>query len=325
MLIRDLSQLDNYIKKFNVSGNTNDFLDDLEILSYKTSDSFYPYIIRSELGTKIVRSMEDKSMQSILNYINQLSSIDHKKILDNIEFINTFYNILWPMLQGLGYSTQNIHQFIPSFVGGINKITRPGYIVYDCRSTDVYNCGRAMIPIIGKSKTKLLIFNTDDSSQMDPNIYLDFNSQRNEHNLTEHNLNKQTYNIGDWTHISRIINENYKYPKRILKELEQLGREYDVSIDTISLNITLNSINNNDITFIIKFPEDYPHSPPSGIFNGLTISDVDNYKYNWTPIKNLKIILKNILNKYYNNYYLDNNINLKVPTKTLYDKYAENQ
>ena len=303
-IIQDLNLLGKYIKDFNQTNRPDIFLKNIKKLADKTLNSNYPFIIRNDFGTKITRSFGDPLMNKFLNTLDQIPEIKHKNILYDSRFIESFYNIIWPMLQGLGYSTQNFYDFILSIVDIINRITTVNYIIYDCRSTDIYNCGRAMIPL-DLPPSKFLVFNTDDNTQMDLNVQMSY--------ITS-NENPQCLDLKEIDE-TQLKQYHPRYYKRILKEIKNLTSEYQIKI-VEGVNILLKH-KTLPIQISLALPSDYPNSAPSGIFNGLTISDVDTKKYTWSPISNMKTIIDRLVTKYNNEYFKKH---LLVPTRVSYEK-----
>lgn len=147
--------MDIIILEYNKNGNIENFLTKLENFNYNLA----------KLEFKIDRNLDDSIMLSVLKELEKIPEIQNKEILYNERFIQAFYNIFWPLLSKLGVGTQNFYQFIEALIYELNRFTVKDYIIYDCHSTDKYNCGRAMSII----KKGFLIYNTDEKGYMDIN------------------------------------------------------------------------------------------------------------------------------------------------------------
>ena len=212
-IINDMELLSTYINEYNLDDDVTKFLSNLKKLSIDIDESKYSKTMRNQIGFKVDRDINDPT-DPVNQFITKLSNIQpinkNHDILYNDTFIQYFYIIFWNIIQGLGISTQNFYQFIQPIIDNLNNITTDDYVIYDCRSTDNYNCGRAM-DIINIYPSKFLIFNTDDQAYFDMNVqtlYLD------------HHINQDNNVINDLTGL---------YPrmhKRISKELSILSDDY---------------------------------------------------------------------------------------------------
>ncbi len=325
-MIKDIETLGEIITRYNQSVSSDVFLSDLTQLTNNMGDqTVYARKVRDEIGTKVIRSANPKDpINQILYSLEDLPEIQDTKILDNNKFIHLFYMIMWTWLKALGYSTQNLYKFIDHYVFNLNKMTRPDYVLYDCQSTDPYNCGRAMIEISTSSSnlppthvsknSKFLIFNTGaDEDAMDQRVV-------NQYLGLEESFEP--------TGIIPDMFNNHKYKKRIVKEISKLvglgdlsgtdkvGEYQTQTLKTGDPNFPTKivMVGENNISF--SFPLDYPFSNPIGSYNGLTISDADiNWSCSdvgWNPSCDLKGIIDHLDKKFGNKIY--------IPTKITFDK-----
>lgn len=265
------------VSEYNRNENHEEFLNKLDKFSFFTNELV-------SLNFKMDRRTDDPTMNFVLKSLKKIPSIENKKILYNDRFINSFYRIFWDLLKKLGIGTQNFYDFIEKFVHELNRITVKDYVLYDCHSTDNYNCGRAM-SIINKSPSQFLIYNTDDKGYMDTNtqkMYLSCSSYQPKENLKD---------------VDKKIIQN-KYPKfsnRLIKEINSL--KFKIKMEDVKNGIKL-YLKNGEILITFFIPLDYPFSPPSGTFNDMTISEID---IDWNEKSSLKTIVDKLLSKYKTN------------------------
>jgi len=264
------------VTEYNRNENDDEFLNKLDNFSFFTNEF-------TSLKFKMDRKSDDPTMNFILKSLKKIPSIRNKKILYNDRFINSFYRIFWDLLKKLGIGTQNFYDFIEKFVNELNRITVKDYIIYDCHSTDNYNCGRAM-SIINKSPSRFLVYNTDDKGYMDENTQKMYLSCLSDRNVNLKDVDK------------KIIQNKYgKFSNRLIKEINSL--KFKIKMEDLTKGIKLYLKNDqNLITFFI--PLDYPFSPPSGTFNDMTISEID---IDWNEKSSLKTIVDKLILKYKTN------------------------
>lgn len=255
------------VEEYNKNEKKEEFLPGL--------NNFIPKQI--QIGFKKERNLNDSVLSSFIEELKNIPTINDKKILYDEKFVKQFYRIFWKIISELAIGTQNFYDFIEPIINELNRITVKDYILYDCRSTDKYNCGRAMIEI-NKSPSKFLIFNTDEKGLMDVNTQLVYSNYK----CPEPKIIK----------IEEIEKYFPKFGKRIVKEISMLSKKYKVKIiEKNPIEILLRD-EKNIITF--SLPEDYPLSSPSGTFNGRTISEID---IDWDTSKNLLSIINNLIKK----------------------------
>lgn len=278
--------LKKYFEEYNLNQNDEVFINQLE--------NFTPSKIN--LGFKIVRKANDPDLNSFIQNLKEIPEIKNKNILYNENFVKQFYRIFWKTISELAIGTQNFYIFIEEIISELNRITTKDYIINDCRSTDNYNCGRAMIEI-DLFPSKFLIFNSQDGL-MDINTQIFYSNYKE--NLKKECLNKND-KIGNNIDKESILQIYGMYGKRILKEIVLLEKKFQVS--TIKNQGLIELIIKNDKNFItFLLPLDYPIGPPSGTFNGRTISEIDigegdKGNKGWRPSNNLNLIIEKLLNK----------------------------
>lgn len=271
--------MDTIISDYNNDRDDQKFLDVLSKYDFDMS------VI--ELGFKEDRKSDDKVMKYVIDMLRKIPSIKNKKILYNPEFIKTFYRIVWNLISKLSIATQNFYDFLNPIINELNLITIPNYIIFDCHSTDHYNCGRAIM-IIDQGPSRFLIFNSDRG-------FIDTNTQMMYLGCSVPNLPKLEFP-------EETIKKYYgRMSKRVLKEIEILKRDFKVDVydnnDNNGIKLVLKDRPNNIlVTFIL--PRDYPSTAPSGTFNDLTISEAETE--NWSPRDTLKTIVDRLLFKHAN-------------------------
>jgi hypothetical protein len=266
--------LRDYIEKYNLNKD-----DELFINNFK---NYSPPKIN--LDFKKDRKLNDPILTSFIQELREIPKIKNKEILYKDKFIKEFYRIFWNPIKELAIGTQNFYDFINPIVEELNRITTKDYVIYDCRSTDNYNCGRAMIEI-NLYPSKFLIFNSQDGL-MDINTQIFYSNYKK-------NINRECPSMEENIDKELIVKIYGKYSNRILKEINLLNKKFKVNTvkDKGLIKLILQD-NNNFITFIL--PVNYPFSSPSGTFNGRTISEMD---FDWDTSKNLKLITDKLLKK----------------------------
>lgn len=259
--------MDDIVFQYNNNKNYDEFL--LQLSKFRFS--------LENMEFKKDRYFDDPVIQKTINILKSIPSIQNKEILYDSSFIKYFYDIFWNLIQRLGIGTQNFYVFIPIIVNELNRITVDNYVVYDCHSTDNYNCGRAMI-IIDKSPSRLLIFNTDETGHMDVNTQLLYTSDCKSVNGQEISLNE----------ISLYFP---KYYGRIKKEISMIIKKYKVKL-RISNGVLKILI--PDVFISLTLDSEYPFSSPSGTFKDMTISEID---LNWSDRNTLLNVINTLLNK----------------------------
>ncbi len=290
-VLTHLNNLNRHIRIYNETGDKKEFIEYLRVIANHINNVNYKI-----WGYKVVRDDKDVDdpITQIFDRFNNIESIRDKEILYDERFIKYFYEILWGLLKKIGMATQNLHVYVPNFMKNINRITINNYMIDDCRSTHQYNCGRAMI-VVDKNNSRLLIFNTDDKGNMDINVQMDY--------VGASCNNLKQINIDD------IVKYYGSKHKRILAEIRKLSQKYAISLYKIDRGIRIVATNGDNISF--DLPLNYPNEPPSGTFNGLTISDVDILSDgSWVP----STLLISIVNK------IKNKGLISVPTKKTLDK-----
>lgn len=290
-VLTHLNNLNRHIKIYNETGDKKEFFDYLRVIANHVGNINYKI-----WGYKIVRDDQnvDDPITQVFNRFDDITPIYDKGILYDERFIKYFYEILWGLLKKIGMATENLHVYVPNFIKNINRITTDNYMIYDCRSTNQYNCGRAMI-VVDKNNSRLLIFNTDDKGDMDINVQIDYVGASCE--------KLEPLNIDD------IVKYYGSKHKRILAEIRKLSQKYAISLYDMKDGIRIVATNGDNISF--DLPLNYPNEPPSGTFNGLTISDVDILSDgSWVP----STLLISIVNK------IKNKGLISVPTKKTLDK-----
>lgn len=277
------------ISEFNKYGDEKVFLNKLEKFSFYMEDF--------KLGYKKDRELDDPVMKFIVNLLKKIPSIENKTILENERFIQSFYRIFWELISRLGVATQNFYMFVDDFVDETNRITRDGYVISDCHSTDNYNCGRAMIVLDPpKNSSHILVFNSDSRGMMDENtINLYLNCSKN--------IDLKNLQIKD-------LPKYYpKFHKRIEKEKNMLSKDFTAEIyekENNGIKLVLFNKkpikNGSKVMIMFDLPLDYPNSSPTGTFKDLTISQID---FDWSLESNLKIVVDKLINKYKNSLFPD--------------------
>jgi len=274
--------MDKIVSEYNKTADDKEFLTNLEKFSFFMNEF-------NSLKYKMIREPNDPTMKFILKELEKIPKIKNGDILYNERFVKSFYRIFWDLLSKLGIGTQNFYDFIEALIYQLNRFTNKDYIIYDCHSTDKYNCGRAM-SIINKHPSQFLIYNTDDKGYMDVNTQMNY--------MTCENLE----NRGKREKVDKkVIEKHYgRFAKRILKEIATF-KEFQVKMEETNKGIMLYLSNSNEVKdikeknlFRFLIPFDYPSSPPSGTFNDLTISEID---IDWKPNSSLREIIDRILTK----------------------------
>lgn len=265
--------MDSIIYDYNNDHNIENFLDSLSTFRFTLP----------LMQLKKHRNKDDKIINNVIMQLKNIPTVLDKDILYNDRFINIFYNIIWDLISKLGIATQNFYEFVPDIISEINRITTSDYFIYDCHSTDYYNCGRAMA-VINNGLSRFLVFNSDRG-------FMDLNTQTMYLGCSPNTLVK----VDD---INIISNYYGRMTKRINKEIEMLNKYYTLDIYHDGKTITLFiKIGKNLIK--LNIPTDYPLSPPSGTFNDLTISEAETD--NWDPRNKLTMVVDKLLYKYNNN------------------------
>lgn len=157
-------------------------------ISSSTFDDLFRFII-TEDTKKIHRNKCDNYdkyafsdpiciMSKLLDYILPVNGYK-SYILDNPEFVESFYNVLWNIIRHVAQVTLNFYDFIGPIITKINLATRDNYAKICCyadksdpekRNFDPdpskkpqknYVCGRAMLPDTEPNRTtRLKIFGT---------------------------------------------------------------------------------------------------------------------------------------------------------------------
>jgi len=312
-LIKDIRELGDIITNYNITNDDTLFLYDLNEYSKKMkNEKEYAYKIVELLGKKVLRkNKHDDKLNTIFRELRLLPHINNAEILYNSVFIELFYKIIWAMLKGFGYATENLYDYIDDFVNILNIITTDEYVIYNCYSTDKYNCGRAMIEI-DNYPSKFLIFNTGSEDIMDQNI-----------------INKYI-GVYDDDHKKQIgINEISGFDKRIInritKEIKNISSSYDVLLYQLDGEYPLEiNISSENINISLKIGVNYPYSKPIGTFNERTISDIDIYdsckEKLWSEKCNLKNLVDYLVTKYKNNGFPIIN-RIMIPTRFSAESY----
>lgn len=315
-MVNDMRNLGKIIIKYNKNQDDDYFLEELTnfLNTVIIEPKYYAKNVKNEIGmpygnitVKAERIVDTNNpVDLILHEMDRIPEIQNKNILENPKFIDLFYNIFWSFLMGIGFSTINLYDYIDKYIYNMNRITRDKYVIYDCRSTDLYNCGRAMLVIPRPDlfhPSKIVVFNTGaDEDVMDQGVidyYLGININFEETPI-DINLIKRKYP---------------RYGNRIYKELTRMN-DYDIQIIETGLSDAPLKVGfrhkNKDITSFLSLPSDYPHKNPFGTYNGMSISDVDvnisctgESDKGWNPKCNLSTLLN----------YLENKYMIKVPTK----------
>jgi hypothetical protein len=263
--------MDRIIFNYNENGDEEKFL--------KNLDNFSFFI--ESLKYKMDRERDDPIILFILKSLEKIPSIKNKKILYNENFVKSFYRIFWHLISKLAIGTQNFYDFIEQIIFQMNRITVKDYVIYDCHSTDKYNCGRAM-SIINKYPSQILVYNTDNKGHMDTNTQEMYLSCKNTHNK---------HNIEDVD--NKIIEKHYgRFSKRVVKELSQM-KEFKIKMEEKTDGIKFYFLKNKDlITFFLS--NDYPLTSPSGTFNDMTISEID---LDWNENSSLRKIVDKLMSK----------------------------
>ena len=239
------------IEDYNLNGNDELFLEQLEAFSFP----------KYNLGFK-----KDRNLHDFDRFFKDIPSIENKNILYDERFIKSFYRIFWGLISNLGIATQNFYIFVPEILENLNRITVTDYVIYDCRSTDYYNCGRAM-SIIDKYPSRFLIYNSDHG-------YMDLNTQI-------------LYNQGC---IKIEKDKKEVLSKRIMKEVALLQKHYSVKVYGRSIYLK-----RDKYKITLHLPKNYPFESPYGTFNGRTISEID---LDWKPEKTLLLLADKLIIKY---------------------------
>lgn len=257
-----------------IISNYNQDNNNLNLLSELKNFNF----VINNIGFKKDRKSNDPAISNIMTTLKEIPSISNKEILYDEKFVEYFYNIVWDLIQKLGIATQNFYLFVPDIVNELNRITMDNYVLYDCHSTDNYNCGRAMI-IIDKYPSKLLIFNTDETGHMDVNTQLLYT------------LPCSKTNHGQEININDINNYFPQYGNRIKKEINTITilRKVKLYILNDKLKIILPEAN-----IVLTLDRNYPFSSPSGTYKDMTISEID---LDWSETNTLIGIINKLLNK----------------------------
>jgi len=249
-------------------------------------------IMRDFGGSKRVRkSLTDSRYEDLLNIVNIISKYEvinnDTNILYNDAFKSSIYNIFWPLLQVIGFSTENMGDVIDEIVTLFNKFTHPGYFLKDCSFTDNpnYSCGRAMISI-DRKPAGFLIFNTASNAEMDPNVI-------NKYYLSFEFEPECKYTINN----EEMMN---KLNTRIKKELTMLTNIYpdtNFCINNNEVTIIVKSASGNKYSYTINNIKTYPYGP----FNpNLTVNDVNINLLKlfglaaWSPAITLLMIIKKL-------------------------------
>ena len=300
-IIKDIYELGNIINRFNLNNDNVQFIGNLNEFSQRMNNSkTYARRIQGNIGEsggKVlrIRNFSDP-LDKIFHHLSELPAIRDKNILTDSRFIELFYKIFWAILQGFGLSTVNLHDYIDDFINILNFVTVPNYVLYDCRSTNLYNCGRAMIPLPIPDNyypSKFVIFNTGaDQDVMDQNVIDSY-----------YGIENPEFQVTSEDQIKNLINIYYsKYSKRIINELRKLN-VYNIQVLETGLPRTPLEIvfkhQTKPVTVSLKLPIDYPYSKPFGVFNGYSISDTDinmscrnKIDKPWLPICRIQNILE---------------------------------
>lgn len=268
--------MDKFVSEYNKNRNDKEFLTNLKNFSFFMNGF-------GSLKYKMIRQSNDSTMKFIIKELEKIPKIENEEILYNESFTESFYRIFWDLLSKLGVGTQNFYDFIEALIFQLNRFTTKDYIIYDCHSTDKYNCGRAM-SIINKHPSQFLIYNTDDKGYMDVNTQMMYLSCEN---------------LGDAGKRGKVdikIIEKYygRFAKRILKEINGF-KDFQIKMEETNKGIMLYLSNLKDKNLIrLLIPFDYPSSAPSGTFNDLTISEID---IDWNPNSSLREIVNRLLAK----------------------------
>ena len=296
------------IDDYNQDNNTTQFLESMNKLN----------ITFSTFGLKEIRDLRNSEdpVNQIISKISSVPIIQNRNILYDERFVQQFYNIFWNIIRTMGLSTENFYEFVPSIISALNKFTTDDYFISDCRSTDNYNCGRAMI-IIGLYPTRFLIFNTDSNAKMDPNTQMEYLKYIQGLCVNQLSNDPNTVSDNDFDSL-----EKSGLTGRLSKELQRLSDKYQISIKKEKHGWKVLLKNNTD-SILFNIPTDYPQQPPSGIFNGLTISDTDiNLGDTWFPSNNLTQIIDRLVDKSARGLMPVPRV-LKVPTKERLEKICK--
>ena len=233
---------------------------------------------------KIVGFKLNRNNLPVISELKDIPPIDNKKILYNEKFIEYFYRIFWELIRKLGVATQNFYSFVEDIVFEINRITTKDYVLYDCHSTDNYNCGRAMI-VLNKYPSQFLIFNTDDKGYIDEYTqYLYMGCPKKDYKDGNLPINYDKF-------------ENRK--KRVENEIKKLKKDFDIQVAQINNGIKL-YLRRDKILITFTIPYNYPFEAPSGTFNDLSISDID-IDWELSSSLGLEKIIDKLMTKYNNN------------------------
>jgi len=275
--------LKEYIEEYNLNKNKEIFIQNLKKITLKIP----------KLEFKAVRNLKDPILTSFIKELNLLPKINEEILYDE-NFVKEFYKIFWSIISKLAIGTENFYDFVSLILNELNRITVPDYIIYDCRSTDNYNCGRAMMEI-NLFPSKFLLFNTDEKALMDVNTQIFYsNYKENLKKECSKSENKNENKINSEEIDENFIKKNYsQYANRILKEILLLKKNFNVSMEKNN-NLVKLVIQNDKNQIILTLPSNYPSESPFGIFNGRTISDVD---LDWSLSKNLKDLTDNLIKK----------------------------
>jgi len=262
----DIEELGEIISQYNQNRNDDLFLRQLALFSERFKDPrSYSRTLVEKLGSKQTRTLGDP-ITSVFDSLYGLPGIENEKILNNPQFIEYFYSIFWTILKAIGYATQNLYDWVEEYIDILNGLTIPNYVIYDCRSTHPYNCGRAMISI-EKGSSRFVVFNTGaDEDVMDQNVISDYLGNTLEIPFKSTSLSPDLFSF-------------YKKASRIYKELSRLESEYKIQVletKNPAAPVKVVMIHRQDpIKIVLHFPTDYPYISPFGSYNGLTISDAD--------------------------------------------------
>lgn len=254
--------MDKIIEKYNYDNNYEDLLNSLKNFTFKEKIP----------GFKIERKLDDEYINIIIKNLEKIPEIKNKKILYDENFIKSFYKIFWNLLSRIAIATENFYIFLPFILYNLNRFTIEDYVINDCRSTDNYNCGRAM-SIIKEGVSRFLIYNSING-QMDTKTQLLYLQGCNHLNEEEEE-------------------EGMNYSNRIIKEIELLKKEFIVELKGKKILLKKGEYR---ISFIL--PKEYPRESPFGFFNGRSISEVD---INWFPQRRLIDIANELIIKYESN------------------------
>jgi len=119
---------------------------------------------QSKYGYKVKRQ-DFGPLWPLWQPLDECERIVDQTILQVDDFVQLFYNMLWPIIKITGYSTENLEILLPTMIAIIRRITNEDFLRVNCNNPTPYYCGRALIIIPGP---RLLLFDTVPPDEMNP-------------------------------------------------------------------------------------------------------------------------------------------------------------